>query len=248
MSWSPSRKCNRKIHVWKWRFLTGKSLRRLFDLPFIGEKAFSSNEAKRWYEEAEALRRHNEKLSTALEETHEHVEEWKRQLQFYRDECARLRQTVTKIEAMMAENSPSLSCHSKHLHRWLACSGHQASFDKQYRYKWDWTTANSLGSCWSTTQRARNCMDSIHLYEQWLISSLENSSIRKAHSTWPRSNRITEKTLGGMIRRGLLRRWTLCWTSRRVKWTTTIFATEWKTHIQRESICTYIHLVGVGHN
>lgn len=62
---------------------------------------FSSSEAKRWYDEAEVLRGQNEKLTTALEETHGHVEEWKRQLQFYRDECSRLRQTVTRIETMM---------------------------------------------------------------------------------------------------------------------------------------------------
>jgi len=35
------------------------------------------------------------KLTTALQESHANVEEWKRQLQFYRDECSRLRQMVT---------------------------------------------------------------------------------------------------------------------------------------------------------
>ncbi|CAF4187843.1 unnamed protein product, partial [Rotaria sordida] len=38
------------------------------------------------------LRNNNVKLTTALQESHANVEEWKRQLQFYRDECSRLRQ------------------------------------------------------------------------------------------------------------------------------------------------------------
>ncbi len=45
----------------------------------------------------EILRNNNAKLTTALQESHANVEEWKRQLQFYRDECSRLRQMVKKI-------------------------------------------------------------------------------------------------------------------------------------------------------
>jgi len=50
--------------------------------------------AKKWQEELEILRNNNAKLTTALQESHANVEEWKRQLQFYRDECSRLRQMV----------------------------------------------------------------------------------------------------------------------------------------------------------
>jgi homer protein len=57
---------------------------------------FSSNNAKKWQEELEILRNNNAKLTTALQESHANVEEWKRQLQFYRDECTRLRQLVNK--------------------------------------------------------------------------------------------------------------------------------------------------------
>ena len=42
----------------------------------------------------EILRNNNAKLTTALQESHANVEEWKRQLHFYRDECTRLRQLV----------------------------------------------------------------------------------------------------------------------------------------------------------
>ncbi len=44
----------------------------------------------------EILRNNNAKLTTALQESHANVEEWKRQLQFYRDECTRLRQLVNR--------------------------------------------------------------------------------------------------------------------------------------------------------
>lgn len=58
-------------------------------------KTFSSSaNAKKWQEELEILRNNNAKLTTALQESHGNVEEWKRQLQFYRDECSRLRQLV----------------------------------------------------------------------------------------------------------------------------------------------------------
>jgi hypothetical protein len=57
---------------------------------------FSSNNAKKWQEELEILRNNNAKLTTALQESHANVEEWKRQLQFYRDECTRLRQLVNR--------------------------------------------------------------------------------------------------------------------------------------------------------
>jgi hypothetical protein len=55
---------------------------------------FSSINAKKWQEDLEILRNNNAKLTTALQESHANVEEWKRQLQFYRDECSRLRQMV----------------------------------------------------------------------------------------------------------------------------------------------------------
>lgn len=57
---------------------------------------FSSNNAKKWQEELEILRNNNAKLTTALQESHGNVEEWKRQLHFYRDECTRLRQLVRR--------------------------------------------------------------------------------------------------------------------------------------------------------
>ena len=48
----------------------------------------------------EILRNNNAKLTTALQESHANVEEWKRQLQYYRDECTRLRQLVNMNEEM----------------------------------------------------------------------------------------------------------------------------------------------------
>lgn len=58
---------------------------------------YSSNNAKKWQEELDTLRNNNGKLTTALQESHANVEEWKRQLQFYRDECSRLRQMVKLV-------------------------------------------------------------------------------------------------------------------------------------------------------
>ncbi len=63
--------------------------------------AFSSSNAKKWQEELEILRNNNAKLTTALQESHANVEEWKRQLQFYRDECSRLRQMVKRKKHLM---------------------------------------------------------------------------------------------------------------------------------------------------
>lgn len=70
---------------------------------------FSSNNAKKWQEELEILRNNNAKLTTALQESHANVEEWKRQLQFYRDECSRLRQMVSIIFPFIRIKSKS-SC------------------------------------------------------------------------------------------------------------------------------------------
>jgi homer protein len=61
---------------------------------FFSSTIFSSINAKKWQEDLEILRNNNAKLTTALQESHANVEEWKRQLQFYRDECSRLRQMV----------------------------------------------------------------------------------------------------------------------------------------------------------
>ena len=60
-------------------------------------KIFSSNNVKNWQEELEILRNNNVKLTTALQESHANVEEWKKQLHFYRDECSRLRQMVKRL-------------------------------------------------------------------------------------------------------------------------------------------------------
>lgn len=57
----------------------------------------SSTNANKWQEELQILRNNNAKLTTALQESHGNVEEWKRQLQFYRDECSRLRQMVRQM-------------------------------------------------------------------------------------------------------------------------------------------------------
>jgi predicted nuclease with TOPRIM domain len=59
---------------------------------------FSSTNVKKWQEELEILRNNNVKLATALQESHANVEEWKKQLHFYRDECSRLRQMVKRID------------------------------------------------------------------------------------------------------------------------------------------------------
>ncbi len=59
---------------------------------------FSSTNVKKWQEELEILRNNNVKLATALQESHANVEEWKKQLHFYRDECSRLRKMVKRID------------------------------------------------------------------------------------------------------------------------------------------------------
>ena len=59
---------------------------------------FSSNNAKKWQDDLEILRNNNVKLTIALQESYANVEEWKKQLHFYRDECSRLRQMVKRIE------------------------------------------------------------------------------------------------------------------------------------------------------
>ena len=78
----------------------------------------SSTNAKKWQEELEILRNNNAKLTTALQESHANVEEWKRQLQYYRDECTRLRQLVNMneelacIEIDSSDNCLQVSHHS----------------------------------------------------------------------------------------------------------------------------------------
>jgi len=67
-------------------------------LSLIAFQKSSSTNAKKWQEELEILRNNNAKLTTALQESHANVEEWKRQLHFYRDECTRLRQMVNKMK------------------------------------------------------------------------------------------------------------------------------------------------------
>lgn len=66
----------------------------IFSYVFLYSILFSSTHANKWQDELEILRNNNAKLTTALQESHANVEEWKRQLQFYRDECSRLRQMV----------------------------------------------------------------------------------------------------------------------------------------------------------
>jgi homer protein len=78
-------------------------------MPFINKISSSSNNAKKWQEELEILRNNNAKLTTALQESHANVEEWKRQLHFYRDECTRLRQLVKRKIEIIEENF-FLSC------------------------------------------------------------------------------------------------------------------------------------------
>jgi len=73
-------------------------------MPYINKISSSSNNAKKWQEELEILRNNNAKLTTALQESHANVEEWKRQLHFYRDECTRLRQLVKRKIEIIEEN------------------------------------------------------------------------------------------------------------------------------------------------
>ena len=57
----------------------------------------------------------------------------------------------------------TFSCDPTGFQRGFDCSDHQASFDQQYRFKWDWTAAKPFEPCWSTKQGARTGTDSIVL-------------------------------------------------------------------------------------
>jgi len=92
-------------------------------MPYINKISSSSNNAKKWQEELEILRNNNAKLTTALQESHANVEEWKRQLHFYRDECTRLRQLVKRKIEIIEENF--------FYHVYLKVSNHHSSNDGQ---------------------------------------------------------------------------------------------------------------------
>ena len=83
---------NLNIHLYKGKSIYSASRTVEYCVFFV----LSSTNAKKWQDELEILRNNNAKLTTALQESHANVEEWKRQLQFYRDECSRLRQLVNR--------------------------------------------------------------------------------------------------------------------------------------------------------
>ena len=56
--------------------------------------SFSAQNVKKWESELQTLRNNNAMLTTALEESTQHVQEWKRQLQKYKEECDTLRKKV----------------------------------------------------------------------------------------------------------------------------------------------------------
>lgn len=51
------------------------------------------------------LKNNNARLTTALQESHSNVEEWKKQLQFYKDECNRLRNIQSDEQSYNQTNS-----------------------------------------------------------------------------------------------------------------------------------------------
>lgn len=55
---------------------------------------FSSANAKKWEIELTTLKNNNSRLTAALQESTSNVEEWKKQLSAYKEECERLKQKV----------------------------------------------------------------------------------------------------------------------------------------------------------
>ena len=52
---------------------------------------------RRFEEEIQALKTANLRLTTAVQESQSNVEEWKKQMLFYRDECSRLKNSPNQI-------------------------------------------------------------------------------------------------------------------------------------------------------
>jgi homer protein len=51
----------------------------------------STSATKKLEDELHVLKNNNMRLTSALQESHSNLEEWKKQLQIYKDECHRLR-------------------------------------------------------------------------------------------------------------------------------------------------------------
>ena len=58
---------------------------------------YSAQNVKKWEAEMQTLRNNNAMLKTALEESTQHVSEWKKQLQKYKEECDQLKKKVLTI-------------------------------------------------------------------------------------------------------------------------------------------------------
>lgn len=64
---------------------------------FLGPCASAQN-VKKWESEMQTLRNNNAMLTTALEESTQHVAEWKRQLQKYKEDCDSLKKKVRWLD------------------------------------------------------------------------------------------------------------------------------------------------------
>jgi hypothetical protein len=171
---------------------------------------FSSNNAKKWQEELEILRNNNAKLTTALQESHANVEEWKRQLQFYRDECTRLRQLVSIVVVVI------IGCPLRKSNRQLVygtfirlswryltrictlnerCSLHlglQSSCISRWAKQWDERTEASPRECRSSLRRATTGkMKASRNLPSARDHSLENLTNGKSSPTFRGANQHT---------------------------------------------------------
>lgn len=58
-------------------------------------------------EEVQIIKTNNMRLTTALQESHSNIDEWKKQLQYYKDECTRLRNSKTASASTNGVNANS---------------------------------------------------------------------------------------------------------------------------------------------
>ena len=66
-------------------------------LMFPPSPSCSAQNVKKWESEMQTLKNNNTRLTTALEESTQHVAEWKKQLQKYKEESDLLKKKVGRI-------------------------------------------------------------------------------------------------------------------------------------------------------
>lgn len=60
----------------------------------------SAQNVKKWESEMQTLKNNNTRLTTALEESTQHVAEWRKQLGRYKEECEQLKAKVMSVEVV----------------------------------------------------------------------------------------------------------------------------------------------------